>query len=200
MPHRRAQRRAAGGATRSPSVRAALTAALSAAVLSAGCTGPPSLQTDAPTARSAPDGVGSEAPEGRATTGPTAPPDAATACGDELATLDAVISEQLAAFAIGDWDRAFSLTSRRFRASGVDADGLREIVTSGYAEAADAERHDVLGCVTAANEAQVLIKVTARDGTTLGLVYLMTREDGRWRISGAVEHRTGGSEPATIPA
>ena len=183
-------------------MRAALTAVavLTAAVLTAGCTGPASLQTDGPTARPEPDAVGSAPPEDRATTGPAAPPDTATACGDELATLDTVISEQLAAFAADDWDRAFSLTSRQFRASGVDADGLREIVTSGYAEAADAVRHDVLGCVTTAGDAQVLIEVTARDGTTLGLVYLMTREDGRWRISGAVEHGTGGSEPATIPA
>jgi hypothetical protein len=183
-------------------VRAALAAVavLTAALLTAGCTGPASLQTDGPTARPEPDAVGSAPPEDRATTRPAAPPATATACGDELATLDTVISEQLAAFAADDWDRAFSLTSQQFRASGVDANGLREIVTSGYAAAADAERHDVLGCVITAREAQVLIEVTARDGTTLGLVYLMTREDGRWRISGAVEHGTGGSEPATIPA
>jgi hypothetical protein len=58
----------------------------------------------------------------------------------------------------------------------------------------------VLGCVRTSSEAQVLIEVTATDGATLELVYLMTREDGGWRISGAVGHGNGSSEPATIPA
>lgn len=165
---------------------------LTTVILTAGCTGPASPAADAPSAPVAPDGRGSA--------GPTSQPDAATACGDELTALEAVISEQLAAFAADDWDRAYALTSRQFRAGGVDADGLREIVTSGYAEAADAERHEVHGCVRSGTEAQVLIEVTATDGATLGLIYLLSREDGRWRISGAVEHGTGGSEPATIPA
>jgi hypothetical protein len=59
--------------------------------------------------------------------------DRAGDCAGELAALDAVISLQLAAFADDDWEGAFALTSRQFRAGGIDADGLREIVTSGYA-------------------------------------------------------------------
>lgn len=121
-------------------------------------------------------------------------------CGAQWAALDEVVSEQLAAFADDDWDRAFSLTSRQFRASGVDADGLRRIVTSDYAAAADAASHEVLACVRAGDEAQLLIEVTARDGAVLQLVYLLTREDGRWRISGAVDHGGATSEPPTVTA
>lgn len=164
-------------------------------VLTTACS-QPDLVADVATAPAQDAAPPTTAPRDDAT-GSTAP---AADCGDDLPALDAVISEQLAAFAADDWERAYSLTSRQFRAGGIDADGLRDIVTSGYAEAADAVRHEVLGCVRTGPEAQVLIEVTASDGATLGLVYLMSREDGRWRISGAVEHGTGGSEPTTIPA
>jgi hypothetical protein len=162
-----------------------------------GCTPPADRAADARTSAAGDPAPPTTTPRDGTIDPPTASP---VDCGADLAALDAVISEQLAAFAHDDWDRAFALTSRQFRASGVDADRLREIVTAGYAEAADAERHEVLGCVRTGPEAQVLIEVTATDGATLGLVYLMTREDGRWRISGAVEHGTGASEPTTIPA
>ena len=59
-----------------------------------------------------------------------------------------------AAFAAGDWDRAWSLTSCEFRAAGIDAGGLREIVTTGYPAAADAADHEVVGCLFAQGEAQ----------------------------------------------
>jgi hypothetical protein len=160
------------------------------AVLTSACLSPTSAVTDAPapTAITTPDG---------APTAGTGDPDAG-GCVDDLAALDAVITEQLAAFAADDWDGAWALTSRQFRAAGVDADGLRQIVTSGYPEAADAADHEVLGCALAGDEAQVLIEVTSTDGATAGLVYLMTREEAGWRVSGAVEHATGASEPGTI--
>lgn len=190
MPDR-AQRRAPGRVKWSRRVRTATVAVLAAGAFATACTAPAAPQVGAPSAPSA-----RAAPT---TPTPTTPPDAAAGCGDELAALDAVISEQLAAFAADDWDRAFSLTSRQFRAGGIAAAGLRDIVTSEYAEAADAERHDVLGCARAGDEAQVLIEVTAADGATLDLVYLLTREEGRWRISGAVRHGTGGSGSTTTP-
>lgn len=185
---------------RARSLRTALLVALVVAVTA--CTGPAGQVAGAQRSDTA------AAPSPAATTGPTdaptgpagAPSDPDSGCGDDVDAMDAVITRQLAAFTAGDWDGAYALTSRQFRAGGVDADGLREIVTSGYAAAADAERHEVQGCVRTGPEAQVLIEITAGDGATLGLVYLMTREDGRWRISGAVQHGTGGSEPATIPA
>lgn len=141
------------------------------------------------------------APAAQATT-PSAAPTAgvATDCGDELTALDAVITSQLAAFADDDWELALSLTSRDFRAGGIDADGLRQIVTSGYAVAADAADHEVLGCVRGGDDAQVLVDITATDGGSLELVYLLTREDGGWRISGAIEHDTDPGAPTTIPA
>lgn len=177
------------------------------ALLGAGCTGPADeavAPTAAPDPATAEPDAATEAPDppaGDSTPGPDEPGiagpldepagDPADGCGDALAELDAVIGEQLAAFAADDWERALSLTSQRFRASGVDADGLREIVTSGYAPAADAERHDVIGCVRTGGEAQVLIDVTAAGGASIGLVYLMERENGSWRISGAVAHGSG---------
>jgi hypothetical protein len=169
--------------------------------LLAGCTAPAAEQV-----------AGDAAPEGSAPAPPTPPAaapstpaddgsgDVAAQCGDELEALDAVITEQLDAFAADDWQRAWSLTSREFRAAGIDADGLREIVTTGYPEAADAADHEVVGCLFGRGEAQVLIAITATDGATADLVYLLTREDGRWRISGAVDHDSGPSEPDTTTA
>lgn len=177
----------------------AVTATLLAALLVGGCTSPTTSGpvADAGSAPAAPSAPG-------APSVPAAPDDtpssSTAACADDLEALDAVITEQLDAFAADDWDRAWSLTSREFRAAGVDADGLREIVTQGYPEAADAADHEVVGCLFADDEAQVLIDITASDGATLGLVYLMTREGGDWRISGAVEHGTGPSEPGTTTA
>jgi hypothetical protein len=164
--------------------------AVAVAVLSAGCVSSASPVAEAPElpTAAAPDDA-STAGAGEADTGD---------CSDDLAALDAVITEQLAAFAADDWDAAWALTSRQFRAAGVDAEGLREIVTSGYPEAADAADHEVLGCALAGDDAQVLIEVTSTDGETAGLVYLMTREEAGWRVSGAVAHATGASEPPTI--
>jgi hypothetical protein len=161
-----------------------------AAVLAAGCLAPTSRVADAPAPSPVPT------PDGAPTAAPGDPD--ADGCADDLAALDAVITEQLAAFAADDWDAAWALTSRQFRAAGVDANGLREIVTSGYPEAADAEDHEVLGCALAGGQAQVLIEVTSADGETAGLVYLMTREEAGWRVSGAVAHTFGVSEPPTI--
>lgn len=171
--------------------RTAAAGAVLLALLAAGCTSRSVSIAEAPSAPVVP--APSSAP-GDAATG------AAAACGDDLAALDAVITEQLDAFAADDWDRAFALTSREFRAAGIDAHGLREIVTAGYPEAADAADHQVVGCLFGDGEAQVLIKVTAMDGATLDLVYLLTRERGDWRISGAVEHGTAPSEPGTSTA
>ncbi|CAN5860126.1 hypothetical protein BH23ACT10_BH23ACT10_25630 [soil metagenome] len=173
----------------------AVTAVL-VALFATGCT-PAATR---PTADAAPNVAASSAgPPPSAGDGATAPPrDTVNACGDEAAELDAVITEQLDAFADDDWERALSLTSQRFLASGVDADGLRRIVTSGYPAAADAADHGVRGCVRDGDDAQVLITVTATDGATLDLIYLMTREDGQWRISGAVDHGAPPSEPPTI--
>lgn len=160
------------------------------------CSAPAQLARD----QSPATGPTRAAPDDPSTRGNDVPAEPATDCGDEVGALDAVITEQLAAFASGDWDRAFSLTSRQFRAAGIDADDLRRIVTSGYAEAADAASHEVLGCVRSGDDAQLLIEITATDGATLELVYLMTREGDRWRISGAVEHGTGPTEPGTVTA
>lgn len=181
---------------RPQAVGRAVVSALVAVVLMTGCRPSADQVADVATA-SARDAASPTTGPRDGATGSATP---TAECGDDLAALDEVISAQLAAFAADDWERAYALTSRQFRAGGIDADGLREIVTSGYAEATDTERHEVLGCVRTGPEAQVLIRITASDGATLGLVYLMHREDGRWRISGAVEHGTGGSEPTTISA
>lgn len=175
--------------------RPGLLAALLVVMVATGCTAPASTATGAARSDAAPGAT--PAPSDDAA---RAPADPTTGCGDELAALDAVIDEQLAAFAADDWERALALTSRRFRAGGVDADGLRRIVTSGYAPAADAADHQVRGCVRAGDEAQVMIDVTGSDGSTLQLVYLMTREDGRWRVSGAVDHPTDATEPPVVEA
>lgn len=182
-------------------LRTAATVVALLALLLVGCTAPASEQVADDAASQGRDPAPSTPPD----PAPSAPggdgsDDVAEQCGEELAALDAVITEQLDAFAADDWERAWSLTSRQFRAAGIDPDGLREIVTTGYPEAADAADHEVVGCLFAQGEAQVLIAITASDGATADLVYLLTREDGAWRISGAVDHGSGPSEPGTTTA
>lgn len=128
-----------------------------------------------------------------------APPDVpgATACApDAVAAMDAQVAGQLDAIADRDWNAALGFATEEFRA--VHDDGrFAQIITEGFPVVATNASHASDGCVRSDDAAQLLVTVTATDGATTELVYLMDLEDGTWRIGGAVPHGAGADDPDT---
>jgi hypothetical protein len=136
----------------------------------------------------APDGPeGSDDPHGDAT------------CGDQvLAAIDETIDGQLSAFAADDFAGALEFASEDFRA-GTDAAAFEELIEDGYPIAADAASHTSTICVLQGPmSAEVLVDVTATDGTEGQLVYLLVDEDDAWRIAGAAEVTPSDEPPGTV--
>lgn len=167
-----------------------------AAVVLAGCVTPelgPVAGEDPPSDDQAP---GDQAPDdAEPEEDPAAPgadphgPDGQVPTCDDDATvaIDAVIGEQLAAFAADDYDRALELASQDFRAA-IDADGLAGLIEDGYPVAAMAASHELGPCVQPSpRTAEVLVQVTAQDGARGDLIYRMVEEAPGWRISGALQ-------------
>lgn len=114
--------------------------------------------------------------------------------------IDEVIGDQLAAFAADDYDRALALASEDFRAA-IDAEGLAGIIEDGYPVAADAASHETGTCVRPTpSSAEVLVRVTARDGERGDLVYRLVEEAPGWRIAGAVQVADGPGDEVTLAA
>ena len=176
-----------------------------------GCTSPDlsPVTTDAP--GDADDEAGTS--DGDAATPPdldAVPPDApdphgpdgeVPACGDtDRRDIDAVIGDQLAAFATDDYDRALELASQDFRAA-IDAEGLASIIEEGYPVASDAASHETGACVQpTSGTAEVLVRVTARDGVRGELVYRLAAEAEGWRIAGAVQVGDGDDGETVLTA
>lgn len=102
-----------------------------------------------------------------------------------LAGVDATVAGQLAAFADGDIRAALGFASASFRAS-VTLTSFRAIIEEGYPEVAASTGHAILDCRSLdAENAQALVSVTGKDGTTARLGYRLVREPEGWRIDGA---------------
>lgn len=132
---------------------------------------------------------------------PHGPDGEVPACGDgDVRDIDAVIGDQLAAFADDDYERALEFASRDFRAA-IDAEGLAGIIEQGYPVASDAASHETGTCVqpTPAT-AEVLVRVTARDGARGDLVYRLVDETDGWRIAGAIQVGDGGDDGTVVTA
>lgn len=146
---------------------------------------------------------GAPGPPGGATppADPHGPDGDVPACGEGTARdIDAVIGDQLAAFADDDYERALELASRDFRAA-IDAEGLAGIIEQGYPVASDAASHETGACVQPTPvTAEVLVRVTARDGDRGDLVYRLVDEDDGWRIAGAVQVGDGADDGTVVTA
>lgn len=125
----------------------------------------------------------------------------AAACSQQrLAAIDEVVGQQLRAFRQHNFAAALALTTAGFRSS-FTPERFEEVMTEGFAGVLTSDRHEVAQCVGAEGRALALVRVSGPGGT-VGLLYDMRREDGRWRINGAAPH-TGDpnatpSEPETI--
>lgn len=128
-----------------------------------------------------------------------APPDVpgATACAQQdVAAMDAQVAGQLEAIADRDWNAALGFATDEFRA--LHDDGrFAQIISDGFPVVATNASHASDACVRSDDAAQLLVTVTATDGATTELVYLMDLEDGTWRIGGAVPHGAGADDPDT---
>jgi hypothetical protein len=115
-----------------------------------------------------------------------------------LAAIDETIAGQLAAFAADDFAGALEFASESFRA-GTDVETFTTLIEDGYPVAADAESHSSTVCVLQGPmSAEVLVEVTASDGTEGQLVYLLVDEDDVWRIAGAAELTPSDAPPGTV--
>lgn len=145
--------------------------------------------TEAPPASTAPSAPAEDPGPG----GPDDPselePLAEAACStQEQDAIDAIIAGQLDAFAAGDYDLALTFASEGFQA-GLDAEAFERVITDGFPVVARDASHRTRRCVTLEGDAgtagQALVTVTAADGESTDLVYLLLVEDGGWVISGA---------------
>ncbi len=107
-----------------------------------------------------------------------------------------VVAGQLAAFAADDWEAARGFATSTFQ-QGVDAQMLEEIILEGYPIVAEALDARIGACVTSGVFAQAEIEVLGDGGRTQRLAYVLTFEDGAWRIAGAGE--PGGGAPGSSP-
>ncbi|MDQ3538480.1 MAG: DUF4864 domain-containing protein [Actinomycetota bacterium] len=141
----------------------------------------------------------SEAPATQAPSSedPAEPPSAsAAACSEQrLAAIDDVVGRQLEAFRDGDFEAALALATDGFR-GGFTPERFEQVMTEGFAGVLVSDRHELAQCVGAGGQALALVRVSGPGGT-LGLLYDLRREDGRWRINGASPH-TG--DPAATPS
>lgn len=116
--------------------------------------------------------------------------------GDEVAAMDGAVDGQLDAIVARDWEGALGFATTGFR-SQYDAPAFEETILDGFPVVAAATGHTSEGCVRDGDDAQLLVTVTADDGRTAVLVYLMAREEGSWRIGGAVPHDVGDEQDTT---
>ncbi len=147
----------------------------------------------------------------RASASATAARDAPVAAGtapSEVRTCDdstreailAAVTGQLEAFAEDDWAGALGFATDGFQAT-IGPDDLEAIIRSTYPIVAEASGARLGGCAVAGPAAQAEIEVVGDFGRTQRLGYLLSFEDGAWRIAGAgtVEGGPGSSGPAIDP-
>lgn len=115
---------------------------------------------------------------------PEAEPDLAPDCTPtERRTLEALVGEQLRAFADEDLDAAYDLTGDAFRAT-FGAAEFADLIMRSYPELIRNDGHRVAGCRTRDGRA-VLDAGIRNTGAELALRYLLVEQDDGWRIEGA---------------
>lgn len=136
------------------------------------------------------------APPAAEAPGEDAVPEVDTCSDDEVAAMDAQVAGQLDAIADRDWGAALGFATAAFRADHDDA-RFSQVISDGFPVVAANDSHRSDGCIRGGDAAQLLVTVTATDGATTELVYLMELEDDTWRIGGAVPHGADGDAPDT---
>lgn len=119
---------------------------------------------------------------------PTSPPPVAqgqVACPDGTRSdIAAQVQAQLDDFARDDWAAALDHATAGFRST-IDAGMLADIIEGAYPVAAQAVSSEVGECAVVGPDAQALVRVLDDAGREELLVYLLSFEDGQWRIAGA---------------
>lgn len=186
--------------------RTALLAGLLGALV-VGCTAPSPFDAEPP----APNGHGASDDDGALDDGGVAEPAPEDVGPDDVPPADAVpdddpgapadpeagrcneavvvaagetIGGQIDALGAADFESALDFASRRFQAE-VDPATFEGIITAQYPILL-AEPDTAFGpCAQVADLARIQVTVTADDGASDALIYLLVREEGRWSIDGA---------------
>jgi hypothetical protein len=159
-------------------VRAALAAV---ALLLAGCTGGEVVDAEPPVVQEAPS--------------PADPHGDLTCDGATLDGLVEAIDGQLAAFAQGDFAAALSFASERFRSANTP-EQFQATIEADYPLLIGASGQRPGTCVAQGGTAQLVVTIEGDGGQRDELVYLMTLEDGEWRIEAA--GRVPSEEPVPV--
>jgi hypothetical protein len=108
------------------------------------------------------------------------------------AEITAVIEAQLAAFRVGDFDKAYTFAASPIREMFPVAE-FQNMVKTGYPIIASSVKADFGICLDNGSEASVFVHVEAKDGTSKNYQYGLVREPGGWRITGVTEPEARGS-------
>lgn len=158
-----------------------LAATLVALVALVACTGAPTL-VDRPDEG---EDAGAAEPEAEQDPGAADDPHGDLTCGDAtLEAVNAAIGGQLAAFAEGDFAAALEFASTGFR-DDFDVERFRAVIEEGFPAVAENQGHTSDVCVQVEDRVDVLVTVVGPDEDQ-ELRYGLVREDGQWRIDGAV--------------
>ena len=123
-------------------------------------------------------------PDGPSAPGAPADPQASV-CNDAVAVAAGeTIAAQIAAIGAAYFESALGFASRRFQA-GVEPETFEGIITTQYPILLAEPDTEFGPCAQVADLARIEVTVTAADGSTDALVYLLVREEGRWSIDGA---------------
>ena len=138
---------------------------------------PASTSTTTSTTSSTTPPTSSSAPE---ETTPVAP-----ACDEEvLDAVTATIDGQHRAIIEGDFERALTYSSRSFRA-GSDPERFAAIIRSGYSFLLEPLDREVRDCARSDDLVALVVSFRRPTGSTIGLAYRLTSEEGSWRIEAA---------------
>lgn len=100
-----------------------------------------------------------------------------------IASVDDLVTRQLAAFHARDFASAFALSSSQFQAIS-SAKDLEALINDGkHAEVLDSVGHAIVDCRSEApGTASAAVSVTGANGRTVALAYQLVYEDGHWAI------------------
>jgi hypothetical protein len=147
-------------------------AALTAALLLAGCDRSEVIEASGAAPPRSPTAIASE-PHGDLVCDPAT-----------QASIDETIRGQLQAFAAGDYAAALAFATEEFRA-GNTPEQFEATITQQYPLLIGAEGHASTVCVVFDDLAQVLVSIDAAGDATDELVYDLSREGDVWRIATA---------------
>ncbi len=102
------------------------------------------------------------------------------------AEIHVLIRRQLRAFADGDADAAYALSSSAIRQTFGSADALLAMIRKHYPALGDPRQASFGTWAITPDGLGQIVRLDGRDGATDKALYLVVREGGKWRVNGAL--------------